>query len=216
MLEIRSALTGCMVPGRYGIGAPGITFAERPIGCLMQLAGWPSRFEQAALTIMQRLGFENLGDYQIAQGDATKAAFHIAPETVLLSFGSFGSCGGWEGAAVDVDQDHLVMLDLSHAKVRIAIDGSKAKDLLARVLPIDLHDEVFKEGHFAQTGFNSISVLLHRLQDRKKTPMYDLYVPYTLAASIWHTLTSNALPFGYEVVEAAVMKLPAAHEGAHS
>ena len=196
MLDVRSAIDSCKTSGRYGVGAPGIVLAEKPIGYLVQLAGWPDRFEQAATIIMQRLGFANLGDYRIAREGEKKVAFNIAPETILLILDDREE---WEQAATNIDPNELVTLDLSHAKTRITISGNSAKDLLTRVLPVDLHGDVFKEGHFAQTGLHSAPVLLHRLPDRKKTAVYDLYVPYTWAMSVWHALTSNALPLGYEV-----------------
>jgi sarcosine oxidase subunit gamma len=198
MLEIRSAIADCKVPGRYGAGASSIAFAEKPIGCLIQVAGWPGRFELAATKIMQRLGFAELGGHRMAQGGEKKAAFRIAPENILLILSDRQE---WEQAATDVDPSDLATLDLSQAKARIAISGKDARNLLVRVLPIDLHDGVFEEGHFAQTGLHSVSVLLHRLRDRENTAAYDLYVPYTWAVSVWHALTANALPFGYEVVD---------------
>ena len=93
----------------------------------------------------------------------------------------------------------LSVLDLSHARVVIRIEGLAAPDLLARLVSLDLYTGAFAEGRFALTGIDAVPVMLHRLADGADAPRYDLFVPYSWAASLWDLTCHSALSLGYEV-----------------
>ncbi len=84
---------------------------------------------------------------------------------------------------------------LSHSRTLIALEGSGARALLAKGVGIDLHPTVFRIGHFAETALHHTGVLLERCGAER----YQLFLPRTLAASIWDWLTDAALPLGYDV-----------------
>ena len=196
MPEVRSALAECMKPGRYGAGAATVMLSEKPIGRLMQIAGWPGSFEAAATRIMRGLGFSSIGDFRMARAVGANIAFRIAPERILLSLPDDDT---WNRVAPSLNPSDTPSLDLSHARARIAISGACVRDLMARLLPIDLHEEAFARGQFVQTGLHSVPILLHRLADQNDAAAYDLYCPYTWAVSVWEALIGSALPLGYEI-----------------
>ena len=200
MPEVRSALSGVYVPGRFGAGDGGapLTLGERALGALFQITGWPGDFEATAAPVLKTLGFTSVGIYGVAQSVGEALVFRIAPERVLVHLPARGP---WDAATAGIDASATPTLDLSHARTVMRIGGAAAPDLLARLLPIDLHDSVFGPGRFAQTGLHSVPVLLHRRADAGAGPVYDLYAPYTWAASVWGTMTDSAVPFGYTVVE---------------
>jgi methylglutamate dehydrogenase subunit D len=84
---------------------------------------------------------------------------------------------------------------LSHSRVRLGIEGHRARELLAKGIAIDFHPTVFNVGHFAQTGLHHTSVVVERSGESR----YELYALRTFAESIWDWLIDAALPFGYDV-----------------
>jgi sarcosine oxidase subunit gamma len=84
---------------------------------------------------------------------------------------------------------------LSTARVRLAVEGPRVQDALARGIALDLHPAVFAVGQFAQTGVHHVPVLLERVREQ----CFELQVPTTWAVSVWEWLTDAALPFGYHI-----------------
>ena len=81
---------------------------------------------------------------------------------------------------------------LTDARVRIAVSGPAARELLAAGIALDLHPAVFVVGQSAQTGLHHTGVFLERVA----ADSYELFVPRTFAATIWEFLLDAALPFG--------------------
>ena len=85
MPELHSALAAHLRAGRFGAaGEPRLILSERPLGVLMQLAGWRDSFEQAARPVLARLGLDGIGSFDRAQASDKALAFRIAPERLLL------------------------------------------------------------------------------------------------------------------------------------
>lgn len=198
MPEVRSPLVSCIVPGRHGAGqgdAP-VTLTAVPLGALFQIAGWPDSFAARAGAVLGTLGFAGVGDYGTVQRVPGALAFRIAPERVLVRL---ADAGAWHAAVAGADPAETPSLDLSHSRTIIRVAGPAAAELLARLVPIDLHVEVFPRDRCAQTGLHGVPVLLHRGDDGPVPPAYDLYVPYTWAGSVWEVVAEGATPFGCRV-----------------
>jgi sarcosine oxidase subunit gamma len=88
--------------------------------------------------------------------------------------------------------------DLSHARVRIALEGSAVTALLGKLVAVDLRPRAFAAGSFAQTGLHHVGVLL----ERTGPDSFEIYALRTYAASTWDWLIDAALPYGYEVFSA--------------
>ena len=84
---------------------------------------------------------------------------------------------------------------LTHARVRLAIEGKAAALLLTHLVPIDLRDRNFPVGAFAQTGLHHTPVLLERSGSQR----YELYVLHSFAVSAWVWIIDSALPYGYDL-----------------
>jgi heterotetrameric sarcosine oxidase gamma subunit len=196
MPELRSALASELRPGRFGAGtgAPSLVFAERPLGTLIQLSGWPDSFQDAAGAVLARLGFAGPGGFAAAQETAAGIAFRIAPERMLLRL---ASPVAWTAAAVDIDPALTPVLDLSHSRGLLAIVGADAPSLLARLLPIDFDTASFPPGHFVQSAIHSVAVLVHR--PVAPVAAFAVYLPRSYAATVWSVLAESAAPFGYRV-----------------
>lgn len=196
MPDMRSALTGRLTPGPFGAAGGRLAFSERPLGPLIQIAGWHDSFESAVRPLLARLGLDGAGSFDRAQISDKAAAFRIAPERVLLRPASAEEC-----AAIMSDADPALtpVLDLSHSRMLLRISGAAAPDLMARLMPIDFDTQVFGVGRFVQSGIHTVPVLVHRAADMAGAPVFDLYLPRSFAASLWDFIAQTALPLGYRV-----------------
>lgn len=83
----------------------------------------------------------------------------------------------------------------SHGRVIIRIAGPKARAVLAKGTPVDLHPDVFPKGRSAMTQMAHVGVHLTRTGD----DTFELAVFRGFAESFWEWLTSQAAEFGYQV-----------------
>jgi len=81
---------------------------------------------------------------------------------------------------------------LSHSRTCIFVEGSTARELLAKGVPLDVHPDIFHVDQFALTGLHHSPVLIHR----RGEDLYELYALRTFGLSVWEWLTDAALPSG--------------------
>lgn len=86
--------------------------------------------------------------------------------------------------------------DQSHGRVIIRIAGPKARAVLAKGTPVDLHPDEFPVGKSALTQMAHVGVHLTRFSD----DAYDLSVFRGFSESFWEWLTEQAEEFGYQVI----------------
>ena len=84
-----------------------------------------------------------------------------------------------------------VLTPLSHSRTRISVEGSAARKVLLKGIPIDLHESVFTPGKFAMTGLHHTPVLLHCVSANR----FELYAMRTFALDVWEWLEDAALEF---------------------
>jgi len=197
MLERRSALKqDLQQSGRDGAkGERGVKLGEVRGWSLVQASGFPTEAAifEAALSSLVAAGLPaKVGDGVAAQG---RMIMRVGPEHFWI---------------LGPEQDDLVarlsqavaptvgsILPLSHSRTRIFIEGTGAREVLAKGIPIDFDAGVFKVGQFALTGLHHTPVLVHR----PGADRYEIYAMRTFAHSIWDWLTDAALPVGYEVTK---------------
>lgn len=174
-----SPLRDIAVQGRFGAGkgAPGASFSIRhPL---------------SIVTVIARAG----------QGEATAAALqgHAAqwagPDQYFVLADGLG-----EGALYRDLKSRLSGIasvsDQSHGRVVIRIAGPKARAVLAKGTPVDLHPDDFPVGKSAMTQMAHVGVHLTRVGD----DVYDLSVFRGFSESFWEWLSEQAEEFGYQVV----------------
>jgi methylglutamate dehydrogenase subunit D len=87
--------------------------------------------------------------------------------------------------------------DQSDARLVLRLSGPRARDVLAKGIPLDLHPKVFKPGDVANTLAAYVGVQIDMLDD---APTYQLTAPRSTAGTFWSWLSASAAEFGYEVV----------------
>lgn len=194
MLERHSALDACRIAGDFGVSdasQPALLFSERPLGNLLQIAGWED-FEKYCSPIVDEFGFKNFGNYRSVQGFDTTECFAIAPDKILVRHKDDQA---YDRLCSTIDPCKLAIVDLSHARCVISIAGEASEALMARLAGIDFSLAAFPVGDFVQTGIHHVGVLIKR----DETNVFEIIIPFTWAASIWDYLCTCALGFGYRV-----------------
>lgn len=175
MLERRSALAAAQ-PYR----SERLRIAEHSGFALTQVAGHGAETDARLARLIGPLP-ETSGRAQVNGG---LTLFRIAPA-------QFWIIGPPDDDTAARLEGHCAVTPLSHSRVRIAIEGVPARAVLAKLIPIDLHEGVFTAGSVAMTGLHHTPVTLHCTGEQA----FDIYVMRTFAMTVWDVLTDAALEF---------------------
>jgi sarcosine oxidase subunit gamma len=145
--------------------------------------------------VRERFGIElPSGPYRVAAGDVAFAG--VAPGSWLVtseidSHRFAASLKEGLGAVAAV-------ADQSSGYAVLRLTGPKLREALAKVLPVDLHPRSFRTGDVLATLASHGSATLWRLQDAADgSPVFEVAVYRSFAASFWHSLASSAAEFGF-------------------
>ena len=83
--------------------------------------------------------------------------------------------------------------DQSDGRTIIRVGGARARDVLAKGVPIDLHPRAFRAGDAAVTTVAHIGAMLWQVDE---TPTYELIISRSFAAGFWEWLIDAAAEFG--------------------
>jgi sarcosine oxidase subunit gamma len=189
-----SALKGLAVPGRHGKanGEPGLVITERLGLGLATVAARKGAPVRAA--VKSSYGVDLPDDATVGQG----------PEVSFVGYGP----GQWLAVSETFAGDALArdlkqrlkglasVSDQSGGRTVLRLSGPRARDVLAKGLPIDLHPRAFGPGSAATSTISLMGVQLWQVDD---VPTYDIALFRSLSASLWRWLTASAAEFGYEV-----------------
>ncbi|HEY7689170.1 MAG TPA: sarcosine oxidase subunit gamma family protein [Dongiaceae bacterium] len=87
---------------------------------------------------------------------------------------------------------HAAVTDVSESRTTLLLQGPRARDLLQKGMPIDLHPREFEPGHCAQSHLAGANVILRQIDGR---PTYELLVLNSFAEHLWLWLESAAREF---------------------
>jgi sarcosine oxidase subunit gamma len=153
---------------------------EAPDFSLTQAAGFDKRFEKAVTPIAGKLP-SKIGVTLESEGrtifrNGPLQFWFIGPESDDLATKLGPLC---------------IVTPLNHSRTRVTLEGPPARDVLAKGIARDFHEDAFTPGMFAMTGLHHTPVLVHCVsQDR-----FNLYVMRTFAVTLWDWLTDAALEF---------------------
>jgi sarcosine oxidase subunit gamma len=81
--------------------------------------------------------------------------------------------------------DSAALIDLTDARATLHLTGPAARDILAALVPIDLHPRAFAPGRAATTVAGHLTVQLRQLDI---APSYEISVGRSFAGSLWRAL----------------------------
>lgn len=91
--------------------------------------------------------------------------------------------------------------DVSESRTCVRISGPRARDLLCKGMPLDLHPRTFPVGGCAQSHLAKAGVLLHLVADKgsPEDPTFELYVLRSFAEYLWLWLEDAAREYGLAI-----------------
>lgn len=191
-----SALAGLAVPGRFGKpdGEPGVLISERVGLGLATVAARKGQAPALKAAVAEAYGVDLPESSAVAQGPAVSFIGQGPGQWLAVS-----ETLANEALARDLAQ-HIAGLasisDQSGGRTVLRVSGKRAREVLAKGLPIDLDPRAFPLGSAATSVISLMGVQLWQLDD---TRSYDIAIFRSLSQSFWRWLTASAAEFGYEV-----------------
>jgi methylglutamate dehydrogenase subunit D len=195
-LVARAPLQGIAQQGRFGaVGSrPGLIVEVRTDLALASVIARRSRERELKGFVAKAFGIELPDGPRVAANGG-------------ISFAGLGVHHWFAAAENAADTDFVVRLgeglaglasitDQTDGRVVLRLRGNRARDVLAKGVPLDLHHRSFKTGDIASTLLAYIGVQIEQLDD---APTFQLMAFRSLAGSLWSWLTKSAAEFGYEV-----------------
>jgi sarcosine oxidase subunit gamma len=195
-LHAFSALAGLALPGRYGKagGEPGVAIAELTGLGLATLAARMGQAGALKEAVESAYGVELSDGSRMVRGRSA-------------SFVGYGP-GQWLAVLETLANEALAedlkrrlgalasISDQSGGRTVLRVRGARARDVLAKGLPIDLHPRSFAPGSAATSTLSLMGVQVWQVDD---APTYDIALFRSLSESFWRWLTASVAEFGYEV-----------------
>lgn len=115
--------------------------------------------------------------------------FWLGPDEWLIH-----TAADQQGAAADALQtalagQHFALTDVSDYYLVLRMSGARAREVLSKGTPFDVHPNVFAVGACAQTCFGHAAILLHCVDD---TPTFDIQVRWSFAEYLWSYFLDGA------------------------
>ena len=91
--------------------------------------------------------------------------------------------------------EFAAVTEIGSAQAVLGVNGSHARELVAKGCPLDLHPRVFGPGHCAQTLLARAGVTILQTSD---APVFELVVRRSYADYVWRWLTDAKLSLTYK------------------
>ena len=171
MLERKSALATA-TPYRSDV----LRMGEARGFSLIQAAGNLKAIAEVAGPLPEKVGIAMAGGGRTVMRTGPEQFWFVGPESDDLASRLANRCA---------------VTPLSHSRTRMFLEGAPARDVLAKGIPLDFHESVFKPATFAQTGLHHTPVLVHCVSETR----FEVYALRTFSVSIWHWFADAALEF---------------------
>ena len=193
----RSSLDGLVSPGRHGRagGPPGLVLAELGQVALASVIARKGKAAQANEACRRSFGVELPRVPRRVEGRDIELLWTGPGQWMALLRRDLPP-GELEARLAAVFAGLASVAEQSDGRSIIRVAGPKARDALAKGLPIDLHPRAFRPGDTALTVAALIGVQIWQVDD---VPTYEIAVFRGFARSFWHFLTESAAEFGYEI-----------------
>jgi sarcosine oxidase subunit gamma len=95
-------------------------------------------------------------------GDGSKGVVWMSPDELLVMVAYADVAGALALIAKTLGDDHHLAVDVSDARAVFEVVGTDAAEVLARVCPVDLHEESFAVGQFRRTRMAQVAAAFWR------------------------------------------------------
>jgi sarcosine oxidase subunit gamma len=210
---IQSPLAHLGLGSRTGARAEdaGVAMAEQPFFGIVNLRG--PRADEAFQSAFK--GFVG-HDLPAAAGESLQGprttAFWLGPDEWWIA-DKRGEPGAGTRLAAELRQAlagmPVAVTDISDSRAVIRLSGPRARQVLQKACPLDLHPQHFGAGQCAHTRLAKATALIHVSAEESAPdqfgpggPAFDIYVVRSFAEYVWHWLESAGQEYGVAVVPA--------------
>lgn len=177
-------------------GKTGVHLAVNTIRSVIQLSTWPTGVEAWLAAMAHVIAAplpQKTGDTQTT---SLGLAMRIGPEELMLVSDDPAQPPSHETVAAlrqHVTANIGSVLDLSHARCRIHIEGERCVDTLSKLFALDFRDSAFPIGRVLLSSHHHVPCTLRRTG----TGAFDAYVFTTYAREMLETMVDAALEYGF-------------------
>ncbi len=202
----QSALAHLGLDGRAQAsrGAAGVALAERPHRGMVNLrldpsnAGTMAAFEAA-------FGFALPTRPNTTAGNGEASALGLGPDEwwiVTSGPGPEAGPGLADKLRVALADHFAAVTEVGESRTCIRIAGPKARALLQKGCPLDLHPRAFGVGQCAQTCLAKATVAIHLVADESAAdgPALEVYVLRSFAEYLWAWIEDAGREYGVTVI----------------
>jgi sarcosine oxidase subunit gamma len=186
----------------------GVLMGERPFRGLVNLRG-PAGDQAFDKAVQEALGVALPSEPNTTAGQGDLRVFWLGPDEWWVVTPGDGPAMADKLRAALAGQKAAVT-DVSESRTCIHVRGARARDLLAKGCPLDLHPRVFSVGRCAQSLCAKAMITLHQVADDGDDsadandasgggPAYDVYVLNSFAEYLWLWLEDAAREYGLRV-----------------
>lgn len=183
-------------------GAAGVWLGERRFLAKINLRGDPQNaaFIQAAGSALD--GVQPTTAPNTAVRAAAIDLLWLGPDEWLVVAAAGSEAALAAGFAAAVAPHGGTVTDVTESRTTITVAGPRAREVLAKGCPIDLHPRKFRPGDCAQSLVARVGVILLRADDGSgPAPRFELHVLRSMADYLWRFLEDAGLEYGVAVVE---------------
>ena len=194
-LRHRPAGDGIVRPGRHGRpeGEAGLAVTERHGFALATLQVRKGRAAELARALKDGFGLDRLpGEPRKVDTAGGLSLIGIGPGRWLALRAAWSA--DWPDPLAAAAGEAAAVTDQSGAYALLTLAGPSLPDLLAALMPLDLHPSRFPPGHAATTSVALIGVTLWRTEAG-----VEMLVPRTMVGNFWHALEASGARYGIEV-----------------
>jgi len=158
------------------------------------ISTWPSGTAALCAALAQAFGATDMFPLPASTGQTAPCPLGLLLRTGPTEFLLIGdtvadSVGALKG---HVSADVGALLDLSHARCRVQIQGPQSMATLGKLFALDFRDAAFPVGTVQLSGHHHVPCSLHRTGQE----CFDLYLPSTYAHGQLEALIDAALEYG--------------------
>ena len=206
----QSALAHLGLEGRAAAsrGEAGVAMTERPYRAIVNLRLDPGNTEALA-AVEAAFGFALPIAANDTAGDADTIALWLGPdEWWLVEPGLEPEAGPKlaENLRAALTEHVAAITEVGESRICIRVSGPRARALLQKGCPLDLHPSVFRAGACAQSILAKSGVTLHLFADESAAqagaegPVFDIYVLRSFAEYLWEGLEDAGGEYGVTIV----------------